>query len=83
MVIPAVMKHRHPRPCSRCGCPPNKAGYSEAAIRRGHWVCKSCRAAIAHARYLRTPKKLSEHEEQMLVIRAKFQVAGVQIGAYT
>jgi hypothetical protein len=80
--ITVVKRRKRPRPCRRCGCPPARAQYSESDIRRFRWVCKSCRAAIAHERYLRTPKKLDEHATEMLTIRAKFLVAGVEMGAY-
>jgi hypothetical protein len=79
----AVQKRKQPKPCSRCGCPPARAQYTEAQRRRFHWVCKTCRAAIAHERYLRTPKKLTEHEAEMLAIRARFLVSGVPLDGWS
>ena len=75
-------RKREPKPCRRCGCPAARAQYTAADVRRGHWLCRSCRAATARERYLQMPKKLNEHEAEMLAVRTRFVIEGIQMGAY-
>jgi hypothetical protein len=44
--------------------------------------CRSCQAATARERYLQMPKKLNEHEAEMLAVRTRFVIEGIQMGAY-
>jgi hypothetical protein len=74
---------KNPKPCRKCGCPPSRAQYTESDLRRGHWLCRRCSSAEAHARYLRQhsagPRPMSEDAAERARVREKFAAHGVPL----